>query len=86
MNTDFDRRVERMRKRRVKNAPERTSQARAPEGPAVETQLAGNQEAQKGKEKNFNELRAEAREAGIPGYGKMTKQELVEALESLGKL
>lgn len=32
------------------------------------------------EEKTFNELRAEAKEKGIEGYGKMTKQELLEAL------
>jgi hypothetical protein len=32
------------------------------------------------KEKTFNELRAEAKEKGIEGYGRMNKQQLLESL------
>lgn len=47
---------------------ERQSQTRAAPGPALE-------------EKSFNELRAEAKEKGITGYGKMNKTQLIEALK-----
>jgi len=34
------------------------------------------------QEKSFNELRAEAREREIEGYGKMNKEQLLEALKA----
>ena len=39
-------------------------------------------EGQETKEKSFNELRAEAREREIEGYGKMNKEQLLEALKA----
>ena len=39
-------------------------------------------EGQETKEKSFNELRAEAREREIEGYGKMNKEQLIETLKA----
>ena len=39
-------------------------------------------EGQEAQEKSFNELRAEAREREIEGYGKMNKEQLLEALKA----
>lgn len=47
----------------------RREQAKRQESPAWETL-------------SFNELRAAAKEAGIQGYGKMNKEQLIEALKS----
>ena len=47
---------------------ERQSETRPPEG-------------QETKEKSFNELRAEAKEREIEGYGKMNKEQLIAALK-----
>lgn len=49
----------------------RQSEAGSTQGPALE-------------EKSFAELRAAAKEAGIEGYGKMNKEQLLEALKAGG--
>ena len=41
----------------------------------------GDSEGQETKEKSFNELRAEAKEREIEGYGKMNKEQLMAALK-----
>ena len=41
-----------------------------------------NSERPEAQEKSFNELRAEAREREIEGYGKMNKEQLIETLKA----
>jgi len=68
MDADYARRLENFRNRKRVRSDERQSQTRAAPGPALE-------------EKSFNELRAEAKEKGITGCGKMNKAQLIEALK-----
>jgi len=83
--TDYERRLMKFRNRKKKKeapANEGPSKAGAAERPQAQAQLAGKAE----NEITFNDLRQAAKEAGIEGYGKMTKPQLTEALKQVGKL
>lgn len=83
--SDFERRLLKFRNRKKKKGAsvnEGPSKAGASEGSKAQTELVGKEE----EEASFHDLRAKAKEAGIEGYGKMTKPQLFEALKNEGKL
>ena len=71
---------QRRRRELAKNG--RQAETRNAERQTAKEELAENKTDEDGiAEKSFNELRAAAKEREIEGYGKMNKQDLIDALE-----
>jgi len=74
---------QRRRRELAKNGWE--TEQRDSERQTAKEELAENKTDEDGiAEKSFNELRHEAREREIEGYGKMNKEQLIEALKEGG--
>jgi len=81
--TNYERRLMRFRNRKKgATVDEGSSETGATKRPEAQEELAGKTV----EEVSFNDLREEAKKAGLEGYGKMTKPQLYEALKNAGKL
>lgn len=65
----------------LKSEPTATSTSQEQTEKTIQAQTAEQKETTAWEDMTYNELKAAAKEAGIPGYSRMTKDQLIKALK-----